>query len=131
MKKKVIAVLMIVALLVTALAACGKKEEPKQEGAETPVEEASEAKESEEPADAEESEAATADVVNVVALKGPTAMGMIELMDSDGYNVELLAAPDEVAPLIIQGKADIAAVPANLASVIYNKTEGGVSSSQY
>ena len=126
MKKKVIAVLMIVALLVTALAACGKKEEPKQEGAETPVEEASEAKESEEPADAEESEAATADVVNVVALKGPTAMGMIELMDSDGYNVELLAAPDEVAPLIIQGKADIAAVPANLASVIYNKTEGGV-----
>lgn len=126
MKKRLIAVLMIVALIVTALAACGKKEEPKQEGAETPVEEASEAKESEEPANAEESEAATADVVNVVALKGPTAMGMIELMDNEAYNVELLAAPDEVAPLIIQGKADIAAVPANLASVIYNKTEGGV-----
>ena len=66
--------------------------------------------------------------VRVVALKGPTAMGMVKLMeDNDGaYDFSIEAAPDLVAPLIIQGKADIAAVPANLASVLYNKLGGGV-----
>ena len=64
----------------------------------------------------------------VVALKGPTAMGLVKLMeDNDGaYDFSIEAAPDLVAPLIIQGKADIAAVPANLASVLYNKLGGGV-----
>ena len=66
--------------------------------------------------------------VRVVALKGPTAMGLVKLMeDNDGaYDFSIEAAPDLVAPLIIQGKADIAAVPANLASVLYNKLGGGV-----
>ena len=64
----------------------------------------------------------------VVALKGPTAMGLVKLMeDNDGaYDFSIEAAPDLVAPLIIQGKADIAAVLANLASVLYNKLGGGV-----
>lgn len=71
--------------------------------------------------------------VNVVALKGPTAMGMLKMMiPEEGeavgreYNFKLAASPDEVTPLIIQGQVDIAAVPANLASVIYNKTEGEI-----
>jgi len=37
-----------------------------------------------------------------------------------------VAAVDEVTPKIVQGQADIAAVPANLASVLYNNTKGGV-----
>ncbi len=71
-----------------------------------------------------------ADVVRVTALKGPTAMGMVQMMDqaqeSGAYDFSVLAAVDEVAPMIAQGKTDIAAVPANLASVLYNNTEGKV-----
>ncbi|MDE7361296.1 MAG: ABC transporter substrate-binding protein [Oscillospiraceae bacterium] len=68
--------------------------------------------------------------VRVVALKGPTAMGMTKLMsDSEGSNVydfEIVAAVDEISPMVAQGSADIVCVPANLGSVLYNKTEGGV-----
>ena len=76
-------------------------------------------------------EAVEPDVINVLALKGPTAMGMTKLMTDDeneGYPYEftITAAVDEIAPTVLQGKADIVCVPANLGSVLYNKTEGGV-----
>lgn len=68
--------------------------------------------------------------VRVAALKGPTAMGMTKLMsDSEGlneYEFEIVAAVDEISPMIAQSTADIVCVPANLGSVLYNKTEGGV-----
>lgn len=72
--------------------------------------------------------------VSVMALKGPTAMGMVKLMndaeagpvDGNSYSFSIAAAVDEVTPAIVQGKVDIAAVPANLASVLYNNTEGKV-----
>lgn len=71
------------------------------------------------------------EAVRVTALKGPTAMGMTKLMDDDeanGYPYEftISAAVDEISPQVIQGNADIVCVPANLASVLYNRTEGGV-----
>lgn len=64
----------------------------------------------------------------VVALKGPTAMGLVKLMNDgdDSLTFTIEAAADLVAPQVIQGKVDIAAVPANLASVLYNKLNGGV-----
>lgn len=72
--------------------------------------------------------------INVMALKGPTAMGMVKFMDdSDAgnagdydYNFTIAAAIDEVTPKLVQGEADIAAVPANMASVLFNNTKGGV-----
>ncbi|MSS62782.1 ABC transporter substrate-binding protein [Velocimicrobium porci] len=72
--------------------------------------------------------------VSVTALKGPTAMGMVKFMDdadSDksmnyNYNFSIAASVDEVTPALIQGKTDIAAVPANLASVLYNNTKGNM-----
>ena len=72
--------------------------------------------------------------VNILALKGPTAMGMVSLMNQadqgeitdENYNFQIVASPDEVTPAIAQGTADIAAVPANLASVLYQKTDGSV-----
>lgn len=48
-----------------------------------------------------------------------------ELTDNN-YNFTLAAAPDEVSAAFAQGTTDIAAVPANLASVLYNNTNGGV-----
>lgn len=72
--------------------------------------------------------------VNILALKGPTAMGMVKFMqDRDNqtitdhnYNFSIAAAIDEVTPKLVQGQVDIAAVPANVASVLYNNTNGGV-----
>ncbi len=68
------------------------------------------------------------DAVNVYALKGPTGIGLVKVMnDNDGtYDFSLVGAPDEVVAAIVSGEADIAAVPTNLAATLYNKTKGGV-----
>lgn len=105
-------------VLTLSLAACGKKaEEPQQE----------------EPAPEEEVIPPADPVkVNLAALKGPTGMGIANLTDENGmgmsgvneYTVTLAGAADEVTPLLIKGELDMACVPANLASVLYNKTEG-------
>lgn len=70
----------------------------------------------------------TSSAANVTALKGPTGMGMVKLIDeaSESYNFTLSSAPDEVTAEIIKGTVDIAAVPANLAAVLYKKTEGQI-----
>lgn len=72
-------------------------------------------------------------VVRVGSLKGPTTIGIVNLMDkaskgtSEGkYDFAMSAAPDEITAKVVSGDLDIALVPANLASVLYNKTEGGV-----
>lgn len=62
----------------------------------------------------------------VIALKGPTGMGMAELFGNDNYDLKLLSSPDEATADIIAGRFDIAAVPTNLAAVLYNKTNGGI-----
>lgn len=73
---------------------------------------------------------AAAEGVRVAALKGPTAMGMVEMMenDADKYSFEICAAADEITPRLAGSNPefDIAALPANLASVLYNRTNGGL-----
>lgn len=69
--------------------------------------------------------------MNIVALKGPTAMGLTKLMSDNetekyGYNFNIVAAPDEVTTMVANGSVDIACIPGNLGSVLYNKTEGKV-----
>ena len=71
--------------------------------------------------------------VNVYTLKGPTGMGMVQLMENaeagtatHNYNFSLVGAPTEVVAAISSGDADIAAVPVNVASTLYNKTSGNV-----
>ena len=63
--------------------------------------------------------------IKVAALKGPTGMGMTLLMGEEmksKYDVSISTEPDEISAKLISGEADIAAVPLNLASVLYNKT---------
>ena len=69
--------------------------------------------------------------VHVASLKGPTSIGLVQFMDqaADGetdneFDFAINAAADEIVPKVIQGDIDIALVPANVASVLYNKTEG-------
>ena len=71
--------------------------------------------------------------VRVLAISGPTGMGMVELMQANDegraandYTFTLAASADEVAPLLIKGELDMACVPANLAATLYQKTEGQI-----
>lgn len=71
--------------------------------------------------------------VRLAGMKGPTSIGLVGILENDAngqskneYEFTLAGAADEITPLLIQGKLDIAAVPANLASVLYNKTEGKI-----
>lgn len=66
--------------------------------------------------------------VQIGALQGPTAMGMVEMMRdrADTYEFTIAGSADVLTPSLIQGELDIAAVPANLAAVLYNNTSGQV-----
>ena len=72
--------------------------------------------------------------VKVAALKGPTAMGMVKLIsdskessvNGNNYDFTIVGAPTEITPMLVKGEVDIAALPANLAAVIFNNTKGKV-----
>ncbi len=110
-------------LLLLSLAACGRGPDAPSAVPETAAPE---------PADPD----GTADEVyplRVGALKGPTAMGLVEMMERRGpaasiylWDFDLAGSADELTPKLIKGDLDIACVPANLAAVLYQKTEGQV-----
>ena len=79
--------------------------------------------------------AETADkpIVRLAAMTGPTAMGLVKLLDdaenglsANRYDFLLAGAADEISPNLIQGKLDIASIPVNLAAILNNKTNGGL-----
>ena len=77
--------------------------------------------------------AKTSSAVRVAGLKGPTTMGLVNLlaMEENGtasqkYDLQLYGAADEIVPKLIKGQVDIAAIPANLAATLYQKTNGGI-----
>lgn len=72
--------------------------------------------------------------VRIGGMKGPTSMGLVFLQEQaengqakQAYEFTMAAAADELLPLMIKGELDIALIPANVASVLYGKTEGGIS----
>lgn len=73
------------------------------------------------------------EAVRVASLKGPTSMGLVKLMEDDkageslnDYEFAVEGTADAIVPALVKGELDIALVPANLASVLYNNTKGGV-----
>lgn len=71
--------------------------------------------------------------VNIGVLKGPTGMGAAWLMDqneqglsANSYNFTIAGAPDVLTGQLISGDMDMAALPANAISTLYNKTEGKI-----
>ena len=126
--KKIFSLLCVLALTVSMMAGCGAAQTETTEDAgnseeSTAVTQASESVNAVDPAE-----------VRVMALKGPTAMGLVKLFDDaatgkltdNHYQVSIAATPDEVVPKLAQGEIDMAAIPANLASVLYNNTKGGI-----
>ena len=115
--KKLTSMLLALAL-VLSLAACGgaasSSVASSAASSEAVPEAASEAASSE-----EAKELSTTDALRIAGLKGPTTMGLVNLlsMEEDG---------DEIVPLLMKGELDMAAIPANLAATLYQKTEGGI-----
>ena len=110
--KKIISLLLAMVLAVS-LAACGQKTT------------ADDTTENDTPAERV--------TIRLGGLKGPTSMGMVKLLDDaeDGggqndYTFTMAASANELTPQLVQGELDVLAVPANVAAILYNQTEGGV-----
>lgn len=75
----------------------------------------------------------TQTTVRVGSLKGPTSMGLVSLMNAvdqgeaeGSYEFLMETAADVIMAAMIKGDLDIALLPANVASILYNKTKGAV-----
>ena len=71
--------------------------------------------------------------IRIGSLKGPTSMGLVSLMDkasrgetSNVYEFTMAGKADELVGKIANGDLDIALLPANVASVLYAKTQGNI-----
>jgi len=70
---------------------------------------------------------------NIVGLKGPTSMGMVKIFNEleplselVDLKFDIVTAPDLITAGLLNGEVTVAAVPTNLAAVLYNKTEGNI-----
>ena len=117
--------------LCASLAGCGAAASISESAAESAAESTAESAVEAEPAATEapaESEATEA-TLHIAGLKGPTTMGLVNLMADEvasSYDFTMYGAADEIVPLLVKGDLDAAAVPANLAATLYNKTNGAV-----
>ena len=71
--------------------------------------------------------------VKVAAMKGPTAIGMVQMMKNaadrtakNNYEFTITGTADEFTANLIKGDIQIAAVPANLAANLYHKSNGKI-----
>lgn len=112
--------------LCASLAGCGASASSAAEStAESASTEAVSVEESASPETSVESAA-----LRVAGLKGPTTMGLVNMLTADDVadtiDFNMYGAADEVVPLLVKGDIDAAAVPANLAATLYQKTNGAV-----
>lgn len=119
----------------TAAETAAETEAAETEAPETTSESSSEETAAEE-TDSAEASAAPAEetVVRVGGLKGPTTMGLVKLMQDaengeaqNAYEFTMVTAADELTAMVAGDQVDIALLPANVASVLYHKTNQNVS----
>lgn len=71
--------------------------------------------------------------IRVAALKGPTGIGMVRMMQQDAereaphYAFTLSSAPEDVKAGLLSGEYDIASIPTNLAALLYSKAGAKIS----
>ena len=129
--KKIVSLLLALTMALS-LAACGGAASGSTASSAASSEAVSEAA-SEAASSEEVKELSTTDALRIAGLKGPTTMGLVNLlsMEEDGtaamdYDLQLYGAADEIVPLLMKGELDMAAIPANLAATLYQKTNGGI-----
>lgn len=120
MKNKFLLLTIIFALII-GLVACDK-EQSKEEVVEVSEEVVEETKTDEEKKS-----------INYAVMTGPTGVGSVNLIENSKNgesNFEIhetiVGAADEIVASLVSGNLEMAVVPANLASVLYNKTEGKI-----
>lgn len=74
------------------------------------------------------------EAVRVGSLKGPTSMGLMRMMEQaednklvNDYTFTMETSVDTLLPMMVKGELDIALVPGNVASILYQKTQGKIS----
>ena len=155
-KKPGLLLLLLLSLTLTACAgkpAQSTQEAAKTETEETTETEAAESEEeaeetetaADEAGDGQETEAETAEeeteepverpVLRIGSLKGPTTIGMLSLMQKAeageetgvaDYTFTMETDPSALAAKVVGKEVDIALLPANLAAVLYGRTQGEV-----
>lgn len=75
----------------------------------------------------------TMEPIRIGGLTGPTSIGMVHLMETNEtgsstlpYAFTLAATADELVPKLLQGELDMAAIPANLAAILYQNSKGAI-----
>ena len=123
--KKVLSAVLALAMA-ASLAACGGA------AAVSSTEPAYEPTATEAPAETTETAAESAGI-RIAGLKGPTTMGLVNLIaqaeagqTAQDYAFTMYGAADELVPLLVKGELDAAAIPANLAATLYQKTGGAL-----
>lgn len=71
--------------------------------------------------------------VRFAVMTGPTGAGSVNLIErshngESAFDIEenIVGTPDEIVAALVSGNLDMAVVPANLASVLFNKTDGKI-----
>ncbi len=70
--------------------------------------------------------------VSIIALKGPSGVGMAKMIDqaaddsNSNYSFRIVGSPDEIVAALTNGDANVAAIPTNLAAKLYKKTDGEI-----
>lgn len=71
--------------------------------------------------------------INIAFLKGPTGLGALKLIDDskndkteNNYNISVLTDSNQIVAKVASGEVDIAALPTNLASSLYNKSSADI-----
>ena len=122
--------LLLAAAMSLALAACGAS----SSGSSVAAGSAASSQPASSSASSEAAETlSTAEPVRIAGLKGPTTMGLVNLLPmmeagetAIDYDLQLYGTADEIVPLLMKGELDMAAIPANLAATLYQKTEGQI-----
>ncbi len=124
-KSKITAVILALVLVMAALAGCSSTNGSNSNS--------SNAGNTGSSSSTEQTTAYTAKDIKVAAMKGPTAIGMVKLMQdskegraANNYGFTIAAAADEFTSLLIKGDIQIAAVPCNAAATLYNKSNGKI-----
>lgn len=137
-RHKILSLFLAAAMLSLLLAGCGSdnsKTAKESSSAKEDIETAGNSIGQESGTDAlDETEALEKAAVRVGGLKGPTSMGLLFLKEKSeageagqNYEFSMFTAADELITQVVKGEVDIALIPANTASVLYNKTGGGIS----
>lgn len=109
--KKILSLLLVFALMLS-FAACGGKNKPEEPNTQAPT---------------------VKTTVNIATLKGPSGVALVKIKEDaengkaqNDYKFSLLDNPNDAVAGLVSGAYDIASVPVNMASVLFNKLKGNI-----